>query len=144
MTAGGWPSRNIDVELQGSDPGWIGTLFHHLRTLMVENASLNFWLWFLEAGGFCVVSLLVPSDLCRYLAREMASEEKVAAIVEGGDGDAKGADDAAAADADADATIAAAAPPATALTTHDLGDGVTLVVSPPADYNGTSDSAKVS
>ena len=74
----------------------------------------------------------------------MASEEKVAAIVEGGDGDAKGADDAAAADAAADATIAAAAPPATALTTHDLGDGVTLVVSPPADYNGTSDSAKVS
>ena len=90
---------------------------------------------------------LSPVRLClRYLklAREMASEEKVAAIVEGGDGDAKGADDAAAADADADATIAAAAPPATALTTHDLGDGVTLVVSPPADYNGTSDSAKVS
>ena len=38
MTADGWPSRNIDVELQGPDPGWIETLFYHLRTLMVENA----------------------------------------------------------------------------------------------------------
>ena len=27
-----------DVELQGPDPGWIETLFYHLRTLMVENA----------------------------------------------------------------------------------------------------------
>ena len=38
MTADGWPSRNIDVELQDPDPGWIETLFYHLRTLMVENA----------------------------------------------------------------------------------------------------------
>ena len=38
MTADGWPSRNIDVELQGPDPGWIEKLFYHLRTLMVENA----------------------------------------------------------------------------------------------------------
>ena len=38
MTADGWPSRNIEVELQGPDPGWIETLFYHLRTLMVENA----------------------------------------------------------------------------------------------------------
>ena len=27
-----------DVELQGPDPGWIETLFYHLRTLVVENA----------------------------------------------------------------------------------------------------------
>ena len=38
MTADGWPSRNIEVELQGPDPGWIETLFYHRRTLMVENA----------------------------------------------------------------------------------------------------------
>ena len=38
MTADGWPSRKIEVELQGPDPGWIETLFYHLRTLMVENA----------------------------------------------------------------------------------------------------------
>ena len=38
MTADGWPSRYIDVELRGPDPGWIETLFYHLRTLMVENA----------------------------------------------------------------------------------------------------------
>ena len=36
MTAGGWPSRIIEVELQGPDPGWIETLFYHLRTLMVR------------------------------------------------------------------------------------------------------------
>ena len=38
MTADGRPSRNIEVELRGPDPGWIGTLFYHLRALMVENA----------------------------------------------------------------------------------------------------------
>ena len=27
-----------DVELQGPDPGWIETIFYHLRTLVVENA----------------------------------------------------------------------------------------------------------
>ena len=29
---------HIEVELRGPDPGWIETLFYHLRTLMVENA----------------------------------------------------------------------------------------------------------
>ena len=39
MTADGWPSRlKVDAGLQGPDPGWIETLFYHLRTLMVENA----------------------------------------------------------------------------------------------------------
>ena len=38
MTADGWPSRYIDAELRGPDPGWIETLFDHLRTLVVENA----------------------------------------------------------------------------------------------------------
>ena len=38
MTADGWPSRYIDAELRGPDPGWIETLFYHRRTLMVENA----------------------------------------------------------------------------------------------------------
>ena len=28
----------MDVELQGPGPGWIGTLFYRLRTLVVENA----------------------------------------------------------------------------------------------------------
>ena len=41
MTADGWPSRYIDAELRGPDPGWIETLFDHPRTctLMVENCS---------------------------------------------------------------------------------------------------------
>ena len=45
MTADGWPSRYIDAELRGPDPGWIETLFYHRRTLMVENAfqSSNLW-----------------------------------------------------------------------------------------------------
>ena len=34
MTADGWPSRYIDAELRGPDPGWIETLFYHRRTLM--------------------------------------------------------------------------------------------------------------
>ena len=38
MTAIGGPSRLSRVEVQGPDPGWIGTLFYHLRTLVVENA----------------------------------------------------------------------------------------------------------
>ena len=41
MTADGWPSRYIDAELRGPDPGWIETLFYHRRTLMVENAFLE-------------------------------------------------------------------------------------------------------
>ena len=31
MTAGGWPSRLSSEGLQGPDPGWIETLFYHLR-----------------------------------------------------------------------------------------------------------------
>ena len=42
MTADGWPSRYIDAELRGPDPGWIETLFYHRRTLMVENAFFGF------------------------------------------------------------------------------------------------------
>ena len=41
MTADGWPSRYIDVELRGPDPGWIETLFYHRRTLVVENAFIS-------------------------------------------------------------------------------------------------------
>ena len=59
MTADGWPSRNIDVELQGPDPGWIGALFYHLRTLMVEKfffvcVFFVFWLF-----CFCFVGVFL-------------------------------------------------------------------------------------